>query len=159
NVLAPVSQGEHLTVAGIFQGFKTGEFTVRKPEDRARSMGTRSAGKPALLRTLADVCEASTAALTKDVKPHQLIVVHSKEIDDAGEANVGLPTFESTLRQIKAAWHHLQLAGVKHFVFSADHGFLLQDETTLVRPFGKKTDPSRRHMHDPHPRREPGMVN
>lgn len=159
NVLAPVSQGDKLTVAGIFQGFKTGEFTVRKPEDRSRSMGLRSAGKPALLLKLADVCEASTAALTKDVKPHQVIVVHSKEIDDAGEANVGLPTFESTLRQIKAAWHHLQLAGVKNFVFTADHGFLLQDETTEIRPFGTKRDPQRRHVLDEHPRAEAGMVN
>ena len=29
----------------------------------------------------------------KQVKPHALVVVHSKEIDDAGEANVGLRTF------------------------------------------------------------------
>jgi hypothetical protein len=159
NVLAPVAHGEHLTVAGIFQGFKNGEFTVRKPEDRARAMGDRSAGKPALSLKLADVCDASTAALTKDVKPHSLIIVHSKEIDDAGEANVGLPTFESTLRQIKAAWHHLQLAGVRHFVFTADHGFLLQDETTEIRPFGTKRDPQRRHVLDEHPRAEAGMVN
>jgi hypothetical protein len=159
NVLAPVAQGDRLVVAGIFQGFKTGEFTVRKPEDRSRAMGMRSAGKPALGLKLADVCDASTAALTKEVKPHQLIVVHSKEIDDAGEASVGLPTFESTLRQIKAAWHHLQLAGVKHFVFTADHGFLLQDETTEIRPFGTKRDPQRRHVLDEHPRAEAGMVN
>ncbi len=159
NVLAPVTQGDRLSVAGIFQGFKTGEYTVRTPTDRARAMGMRSVGKPALLLKLADVCEAPTAKLTKDVKPHQLVVVHSKEIDDAGEANVGLPTFESTLRQIKAAWHHLQLAGVKNFVFTADHGFLLQDETTLVRPFGMKRDPQRRHVVDEHPRAEAGMVN
>ena len=159
NVLAPVAQGERLTVAGIFQGFKTGEFTVRKPEDRSRAMGMRSSGKPALGLKLVDVCDASTAALTKQVKAHQLIVVHSKEIDDAGEANVGLPTFESTLRQIKAAWHHLQLAGVKQFVFTADHGFLLQDETTAIQRFGTKRDPQRRHILDEHPRAEAGMVN
>lgn len=160
NVLAPVTKGDRLTVAGVFQGFKTGEFTVRKPEDRSRAMGMRSVGKPALLVKLAEVCEASTAALTKDVKAHQLIVVHSKEIDDAGEANIGLPTFESTLRQIKAAWHHLQLAGVKNCVFTADHGFLLQDETTrVIRPFGSKRDPQRRHVLDEHPRAEAGMVN
>jgi len=159
NVLAPVAQGERLRVAGVFQGFKTGEYTVRKPDDRARAMGMRSVGKPALLLKLADVCEMATARLTKDVKPHQLVVVHSKEIDDAGEANVGLPTFESTLRQIKAAWHHLQLAGVKNFVFTADHGFLIQDETTLGRPFGTKRDPQRRHVVDDHPRAEAGMVH
>ena len=159
NALAPVTQGDRLHVAGVFQGFKTGEFTVKSPEDRARAMGSRSAGKQAVLLKLAKVCEDSTATLTRSVKAHQLIVVHSKEIDDAGEANVGLPTFESTLRQIKAAWHHLQLAGVKNFVFTADHGFLLQDETTQVERFGTKRDPQRRHVLDEHPRSEPGMVN
>ncbi len=158
NVLAPISQGDRLVITGVFQGFKSGEFAVRKPEDRARAMGSRSAGKPALLLKLADVCDATTAGLTRDVKPHQLVVVHSREIDDAGEANVGLPTFESTLRQIKAAWHHLQLAGVKHFVFTADHGFLLQDETTAVRAFGTKRDPQRRYVLDEHARAESGMV-
>jgi hypothetical protein len=159
NVLAPVAQNERLSVAGIFQGFKTGEATVRTPEQRAGAMGRRSAGKPALLLKLAEVCEASTPDLTRKVKAHQLVVVHSKEIDDAGEANIGIPTFESTLRQIKAAWHHLQLAGVKNCVFTADHGFLLQDETTEVRPFGTKRDPSRRHVLDDHARAESGMVN
>lgn len=157
NVLAPVTQGERLHVAGVFQGFKSGEFTVRGPADRARAMGSRSADKQALLLTLAEVCEANTPALARKVKAHQLIVVHSKEIDDAGEANIGLPTFESTLRQIKAAWHHLQLAGIKNFVFTADHGFLLQDETTHFQPYG--ANPQRRHVLDEYPRSEAGMVH
>jgi hypothetical protein len=159
NVLAPVAQGGRLAVAGTFQGFKTGEYTVKAPDGRARAMGMRSSGKAALELKLAEVCDESTTRLTAKVKPHTLIVVHSKEIDDAGEANVGLPTFESTLRQIKAAWHHLQLAGVRQFVFTADHGFLLQDETTAVRPFGTKRDPQRRHVLDEHARAEAGMVN
>lgn len=157
NVLAPVTQGDRVHVAGVFQGFKSGEFTVRTPDDRARAMGSRSADKQSLLLKLAEVCEANTPALTRKVKAHQLIVVHSKEIDDAGEANIGLPTFESTLRQIKAAWHHLQLAGVKNFVFTADHGFLLQDETTHFQPYG--ANPQRRHVLDQYPRSEAGMVN
>ena len=159
NALAPVTQGDRLVVAGKFGGFKTGEFTVSNPKDRARAMGMRSVGKPALLLKLSEVCDANTPALTKQVKPHALVVVHSRDIDDAGEANVGLPTFESSLRQITAAWHHLQQAGVKQFVFTADHGFLLQDETTVVRTFGTKRDPQRRHILDEHPRAESGMVN
>lgn len=158
NVLAPVAQGEKLVVAGKFGGFKTGEFTVRTPETRARAMGTRSVGQPALVLKLVEVCEATSVSLMRRLGQHQLVVVHSKEIDDAGEANVGLPTFESTLRQIKSAWHHLQSAGIKHFVFTADHGFLLQDETTAIRPYGKKSDPSRRHVLDADPRKEEGMV-
>lgn len=159
NVLAPVNVKDRLQVAGAFQGFKAGEFTVRTPGDRVRAIGLRTAGKNALLLSLAEVSDTATPELTKKLKPHSVIVVHSKEIDDAGEANVGLPTFESTLQQIKAAWHHLQLAGVKQFVFTADHGFLLQDETTSKADFGSKRDPQRRHVLDPYPRQEPGMVN
>ncbi len=159
NVLAPVARDGRLSVAGIFQGFKSGEFTVRTPEERSRSMGMRSAGKPALLLKLSEVCEAKTANLKREVAQNSLIVVHSKEIDDAGEANVGLPTFESTLRLIKAAWHHLQLVGVRSFVFTSDHGFLLRDETSEVHPFGTPRDPKRRHVLDEYPRAEAGMVN
>ena len=55
NALAPVAQGGRLSVAGTFQGFRTGEFTVRTPEGRSRAMGMRSAGKPALLLALSHV--------------------------------------------------------------------------------------------------------
>lgn len=158
NALAPVAKNGRLHVAGTFQGFKTGEFTVNNPESRARAMGLRTVGKAGVRLSLADVGETSTPALKKLIAPHQLLLVHSTEIDDAGEANVGLTAFEATLRQLKAAWHHLQLAGVKHFVFTADHGFLLQDETTKLQPYGKKTDPKRRHVLDEHPREEAGMV-
>ncbi len=159
NALAPVTQGDRLVVAGAFKGFKTGEFTVRTPEDRARAMGSRSSGKQVLRLSLANACETPTAKLTKEVRDHGLVVVESREIDDAGEANVGLHTFEATLRQIKAAFHHLQLAGVKQFVFTADHGFLIQDETTRFQPYGRKVDPGRRHVLDDHPRQEAGMVS
>lgn len=159
NVLAPVADAEQLKVAGVFQGFSTGEFTVRRPEDRARAMGQRAVGRAALSLDLAEVCEARTAALEKKLAAHSLVVVHSKEIDDAGEANLGLSTFEATLQQLQAAWHHLQLAGVKSFVFTADHGFLLQDETTHQQDYGTKRDPQRRHVYDEHPRKEKGMVN
>ncbi len=156
NVLAPVSSDGRLKVAGAFKGFKSGQFTVSTPDERVRAMGERSARKKAASRRLADVAAATPANLAKDLKQHSLIVVHSKEIDDAGEANMGLPTFDSTLRQIRAAWHHLQLAGVKHFVFTADHGFLIQDATTVARPFGEA---SRRHFLSADPRAEAGMVN
>lgn len=155
NALAPVAQGGKLTIAGKLKGIKTGELSVSKPEDRARAMGARSVGQPALLLKLSEVVSGITG---RKLGQHRLLLVHSREIDDAGEANVGLSTFESSLQQLVAAWRHLQLAGVKHFVFTADHGFLLQDETTVHKPYGKKTDPSRRHVLDSEPRREKGMV-
>ncbi len=159
NVLPPVSRGDRLSVAGTFGGFKTGEYTVKTPDDRARAMGGRSVGKKALSLKLEEVCEANTAALMKQVKPHALVVVHSKEIDDAGEANVGLRTFESSIGQIKAAWRHLELAGVKQFVFTADHGFLLQDETTACITYKPSPTVPRRHVLAEHARAETGMVN
>ena len=87
------------------------------------------------------------------------MVVHSTDIDDAGEMNLGVHVFEATLRQLRAGWHHLQAAGVKHAVFTADHGFLLQDETTGVQEFGRKIDPERRYVLETGPRGdEPGTV-
>ena len=159
NALAPVTkQGGRLGVAGTFEGFRSGEFTVRTPDDRARAMGNRTSGKPALKLTLTEVCEANTGALTKQLKPHGLVIIHSKELDDAGEANVGLPTFELTLQHLKSAWRHLQLAGVKNFVFTADHGFLIQDETTQLKRFGTKRSVQRRHIVDDIPRPDAGVV-
>ena len=82
-----------------------------------------------------------------------------REIDDAGEANVGLATFETWLQQIKSAWAHLKTIGVNAFVFTADHGFLLQDQTTQEKPYGSKRDPNRRHIVSAEARAEEGMVN
>ena len=159
NALAPVvGKDGRLTVAGTFQGFKTGEFTVRRPSDRVKAMGTRTSSKAGLELGLVEVCDSSPEGLKRRIKEHQIVVVCSTEIDGAGEANVGLLTFEAQLQQIKAAWHHLQSAGIKHAVFTADHGFLLQDSTTAVRPFGKKTDPDPRYILDEYERGEDGLV-
>ncbi|HSP81702.1 MAG TPA: BREX-6 system phosphatase PglZ [Myxococcaceae bacterium] len=158
NALAPVARNGRLQLASPFQGFRHGEFTVRSPEDRERAMGSRSVEHAVIGLKLAEVCEADSAALARKVGRSRLIVVHSQEIDDAGEASLGLATFELTLRQIKAAWHHLQAAGVKQFVFTADHGFLLQDETTNVRGYASKKVPSRRHVLAEEPREEVGLV-
>lgn len=159
NALAPVAQDGRLQVAGTFAGFKTGEFTVRSPDERARAIGHRTAGKQALLLKLSDVCDADPEQLKKRIASARVVVVHATELDDAGEANVGPATFELTMRQLRSAWAQLQKAGVKSFVFTADHGFLLLDETTRQIPFGTKRDPSPRYVLDELPRSEPGMVN
>ena len=165
NVLAPVQQSGKLTLAsGCFTGFKTGEYTVRNPGDRVRAMGDKSIDnvssgrRKARALTLADVCNWSTTSLKKSCANTNLIVVHSKEIDDAGEANVGIATFEIWLQQIKSAWNHLRSIGVREFVFTADHGFLLQDETTQEITYGTKRDPKRRYVLTDAPRQENNTV-
>lgn len=159
NVLAPVVQFGRLRIAGEFAGFKTGEFTVRSPEDRARAIGQRTAGKQSVLLRLSEVCDLEPEQLKRKLKDARVAVVHGTDLDDAGEANVGPATFEISLRQLRSAWAQLQKAGVRNFVFTADHGFLLLDETTRTVPFGTRRDPRLRYVLDDLPRAEPGMVN
>ena len=159
NALAPVAMAGRLHVAGALAGFKTGEFTVRTPEDRARAIGQRTAGKQSILLKLSEVCDSDPEQLKRRIASARVVVVHGTEFDDAGEANVGPATFEHSLRQLRSAWAQLQRAGAKSFVFTADHGFMLLDETTRTVPFGKRTDPHPRYVLDELARAEPGMVN
>ncbi|ACL64502.1 PglZ domain protein [Anaeromyxobacter dehalogenans 2CP-1] len=159
NALAPVSQGGRLQVSGTFGGFRTGEFTVRTPDDRARAIGLRTGAKQSVLLQLGEVCELEPEKLKRKIASARVVVVHGTEIDDAGEANLGPATFEIFLRQLRTAFAQLQKAGVKSFVFTADHGFLLLDETTQKVPYGSKRDPAQRYVLDEHPRAEQGMVN
>jgi hypothetical protein len=160
NALAPVSLEGRLQVAGSFAGFKAGEFTVRTPEDRARAIRMRGGGKQSAVLSLSEVCDLEPEQLKRKLKDVRIVVVHGTEIDDAGEANVGPATFEISLRQLRSAYAQLQKAGVKSFVFSADHGFLLIDDSAQrAIPFGTRRDAKRRFVLDDHPRAEAEMVN
>ncbi|MGB3294137.1 MAG: BREX-6 system phosphatase PglZ [Phormidesmis sp.] len=163
NALAPVQTGGRLTLAkGEFSGFRAGEYTVNTPASRLRAMSDRSinsTGHRSQLLTLSEVCEKSTKSLKSTLAKINLLVVHSKEIDDAGEANVGIVTFERWLQQLKSAWNHLKALGFNEFVFTADHGFLLQDKASVEHiKWGKATDPKRRHVLLKDARREAGLV-
>lgn len=161
NALAPVSSAGRLrpiVTNGAFEGFRAGEVSVRKPADRAKAMGARSTGAPALLLELKELADLDVAALARKLRGVRLVVVTSREIDDAGEANAGLATFGQTLRQLRSAIFLLEGAGAKRIVVTADHGFLLLDETTAVRPYGTRRDPERRHVFAAEKRQETGMV-
>ncbi|MEB3123916.1 MAG: BREX-6 system phosphatase PglZ [Snowella sp.] len=162
NVLAPLQQSGRLTLAGNngFSGFKTGEYTVRKPGDRVRAISDRSAKtKKAKGLSLLEICDWGTTRSPKNWAGVNLAIVHSKEIDDAGEANVGLASFETWINQIKSAWHHLQSIGFTEFVFTADHGFLLQDNFTQSHPYDTIRTPSRRHVLTEEYRADPETVS
>lgn len=151
NALAPVEldNGRLAPVLAErrFKGFRAGERTISTPEDRANAMGRRLHGSPALLLKLGEVAESTPEALKKTLKKSAgLVVVHGTEIDDAGEAGFGVATFEQSLRQIRSAFLHLQAAGIRQFVLTSDHGFLLQDDEGRVRTWGTARDPFRRHV-------------
>ncbi len=167
NCLAPSARDGELVLAGgkrapgkIFNGFRSGEFTVHSPKDRVRAMEIKSL-EPGMRKSrsfeLAEVCERSPQSLKKGCAGATLIVVRSPEIDEAGEANVGLASFETWIRQLKTAWNHLRRAGISDFVFTADHGFELLDRTTQPdqpRRFGNRRDPNRRYAVTTDARRE-----
>ena len=149
NVLAPVAKNGRLAVAigDKINGFSAGEFRVNDPETRRRAIFDRVGGRGCPLLTLREVLDRDAASLKKTVEQSRLLVVHSKEIDDAGEAGRGVVTYDSVLQDLRAAWRLLREAGVRRFVITADHGFLmLDDRFGAAQAHGRKIDPHRRHV-------------
>ena len=154
NVLAPVANNGRLRPAltdGKVLGFSTGEFRVSDPETRRRAMADRVGGATCPLLTLDEVLGRDAASLKQAISRANLVVVHSKEIDTAGENGVGPNVFESVLQRLRAAWQLLREAGVRRFVITADHGYLLLDETAheSAQAHGRKVDAKRRHVFSP----------
>ncbi|MBL9099431.1 MAG: BREX-6 system phosphatase PglZ [Myxococcales bacterium] len=150
NVLAPVAApGGRLrpTVDGRkIKGFRTGEYTVHDPETRQRAMRDRADGTRCPWITLDEIVARTPDSLRQAIRGANLVVVHSREIDDLGEADtafVSLASFDVVIHRLRAAWALLREAGVRRFVITADHGFLLLSEPTRT-PHGRKIDPRQR---------------
>ncbi len=157
NVLAPVVEQGRLQIEmanGKVRGFRSGEFRVSTKETRQRAMQARVGGPACPFLEVEDVVSRDVTSLKKAIARAKLIIVHSIEIDKAGENGAGTSVYASALQRLRAAWRLLRDAGVREFVFTADHGFLLLDQYTdaldagpeQVVTHGKKTDPSRRHV-------------
>ena len=165
NVLAPVvSQGRlspSLTSSdgGSIQGFRAGEFLVNNPDTRLRAMQARTSGGNCLKLTLEEVTNLKADTLKKKVEQARLVMVHSREIDSAGEKGVGLDVFDRVLQSLRAAWQRLRTAGIRNFVITSDHGFLLNEGAgPAVRRHGNRNVPSRRHVFRPHAANHDGEV-
>lgn len=156
NVLAPVSNSGRLKPAlsandgRRILGFSTGEFRVSDADTRRRAMHARVGGASCPWLSLEDVVNRDPAWLKRSIAQARLVVVHNREIDSAGEAGVGPAVFDDVLQKLRAAWHLLREAGVRRFVFTSDHGFLLRDGATAgPLPHGRRIDPKRRHVFSP----------
>ena len=162
NVLAPVVTAGRLEPVirhDTFCGFQTQAFQVKDPESRQRMMQNVVGGRTAPLLSLADVLQRDTVSLKKAVSEARIVLVHSQELDAAGESGAGLSSFEITLQQLRSAWSLLRDAGIRTFVVTSDHGFLLLDDTTHdAKPFGRKTDPHHRFALYPSAVQQPEMV-
>lgn len=151
NVLAPVADATGKLSPALraekFVGFSTGEYRVKDPGTRQRAMRTRVGGDTLPWLSLAEVLSRDATSLKKAVAQAKLLVVHSEEIDKAGEKGIGIGVFDTVMQQLRSAWQLLREAGVKRFVFTADHGFLLLEGTTdAAQHHGRKIDPKRRHV-------------
>ena len=163
NVLPPVAGSGKLRPAlasGRIQGFATGEFRVHNPDTRKRAIADRVGGETCPWLELEDVVNRDSTSLKQAVARARLVVVHSREIDDAGEKGVGPAVFDLVMQKLRAAWRLLREAGVRHFVITADHGFLLLDESAYDRAqsHGRKVDPKRRHVFSTVPADHAGEV-
>jgi hypothetical protein len=150
NVLAPLSVGGRLRPDLDEQrilGFRTHEARVASPQQRQKVMHERAGGATCPLLDLDEVLNRDVTSLRRAIAGARLVFVHADGIDKAGEKGMGLSTFEQELRNLRAAWRQLYDAGVRRFVFTADHGFLLHDAGTRDPvPHGPKTLPKRRHV-------------
>lgn len=162
NVLAPVVRNNTLSVDvkdDRIAGFRAGSARVDSPKSRHKAIAERIGGATCPFLTLEELLDRDATSIKKTVARAELIVVHSEGIDKAGEKGVGLAVFDRELQNLRAAWRLLYEAGVRQFVFTADHGFLLHDETTrAAKPHGKQTDPQRRHIITEHRREQSGEI-
>jgi hypothetical protein len=151
NVLAPVADNGQLKLelegSSRVAGFSTGGFRVHDPKSRKRAMHDRVGGDACPWLSLADVLSRTPASLKKSIARARLVIVHSMEIDDAGEKGAGPAVFDTALQKLKAAWQLMREAGARRFVVTADHGFLLLDDADdKMQSHGRKIDPHRRHV-------------
>lgn len=152
NVLAPLAERGRLRpvlTGGRIEGFQLREFRVADPETRRRAMHDRVGGAACPWLLLEEMVERSAADLRPALARARLVVVQSREVDNAGEKGLGLLVFDALLQRLRKAWQLLRDAGVRRFVLTADHGFLLLDETAVPLPHGRKIDPQRRHVLSP----------
>ncbi|EMI44535.1 BREX-6 system phosphatase PglZ [Rhodopirellula sp. SWK7] len=149
NALAPVNQKGKMkpdVKNGSVRSFHSGQFQVKDPASRKRAMHEKVGGRTCPMLTLQEISGLDGKQLRRKIAGAKLIYVHSQEIDDAGEKDLGPVVFDYAMQSIRAAWQLLREAGVKQFVLTADHGFLLRDGLSEVQSHGRKVDPRRRHV-------------
>ncbi len=139
--LSPVLSSDHSQL----RGFQAGEYRVHDPETRRRAMHDRVGGATCPRLSLEEVVSRDAQSLKRSVAKARLIMVHSQEIDQAGEHGFGLAMFDTQLQQLRAAWQRLREAGVRRFVFTSDHGFLLLRDGAPVQPHGRGPEVKRRY--------------
>ena len=134
NALVPVVKESRLCPIhdknGGIIGFQGGERQVKTPEERHRTLQDH-AGVETSWIVLGDLLSFSDRKLKKIVDK-DLVVVTALDIDKMGESGAsgyGIDYFEKGLARLKTAIVKLKENGYEHFIITADHGFILGDES------------------------------
>lgn len=153
NALAPVADRGRMKLVlkeGSIGGFDLNQFRVINPETRKKAFHDRVGGATCPWLTLEEVLGCTKKGLNSKIGRANLVIVHSQEIDEAGEKGAGLDVFDTVLQKLRAAWRIFRDAKVQQFVVTADHGFLLNDPTTArVQTHGRQTVPNPRYVISP----------
>jgi hypothetical protein len=134
NALVPVVKDARVTPIyndkGVIAGFKGGARQVKTPEERQKTL-QEHAGLDTSWITLKDLLSFTDRKLKKIInKP--LLVVTALDIDKMGESGAlgyGIDYFENGLARLKTAVIKLKEKGYEEFIITADHGFILGDES------------------------------
>lgn len=130
-------------------GFRSGERQVTTPDTRQRALAEYVDGR----------CEWTDLALFLDAKEKdlarmktaKLLVIATPDIDTMGESGtgaLGINYFDPVLSRLKEMVEKLRDSGFNHIVITADHGFLLGDETVANGHASRLDKADRRHAFD-----------
>lgn len=134
NVLVPVVKDSRVAPLydknGVIIGFQGGQRQVKTPEERQKTL-EEHAGVATSWIVLSDLLSFSDRKL-KTIVDKELLVVTALDIDKMGESGAldyGIDYFEKGLARLKTAVIKLKENGYEQFIITADHGFILGDES------------------------------
>lgn len=110
------------------RGFKTGNRNVSSVNDRKLIL--KEISKKIVEWISLDDLHRNYRDIESKVKSTDLLVIHSLEIDEAGEngfLSKGFDFFEDTISKIKIGIERLRESGYENFSIVSDHGFIQYD--------------------------------
>lgn len=154
NVLAPVVENSRLTPAfdstECIIGFVGGQRQVKDPKQRHKTFEEKSGTESSWIKSLSDLLSMDEKSMAK-ISSKEVIYISALDIDKMGESGAlsyGLDYFEQGVGRIKQAVEKLRGNGFEEFIITADHGFLLGDESLRTGEAPRLEHVDRRYAFD-----------
>lgn len=130
-------------------GFRTGERQIVDPASRRTALAEYAAGR-CEWTDLGEFLDATDKNL-KRLTSANLLVIATQDIDSSGESgsgDFGIDFFQPVLARLKEAVEKLRANGFERIIITADHGFLIGDETVENGIAARLEKAERRHAFD-----------